>query len=709
MDILSINFKKIKSNILIEYIENGKFDALSRKSEKQLFSRFEQTLFTGDFLSATNISIACIHLQLPNFFEFIKKKGIFRYSKYINGKCLIKNVVSEILIKCEGHEFISKEKKYLNSVINFSIVYDFYKAIDRVILLEIKKFEKKYPKESFIKSLLASVDYLFLSNYYPDEKGEMSEINGRTKEEISSAVSYLIYFYTNRIKNQNINTQFVSEEFLKSNEFPKLVISACYIMDFREFEILIDHFDYYCIFENDKLLIKPPHENFEKAIRLGYIRTDLQKMTDKIETFNALSFQKLVDDLSDKIDFDFFELANDYGYERYRVKMPEPLFEKLVENFILPDTLFEEEIIYLSLTFKEQLLTFEDLEKINLKTNLTLGEFLKIQRVFIIFYLFFSEGIYKVEKIKTDILLRSLIPSFTEEDLYTLLQKVFPIEKIEDFLDLVCWDPGMDYIFDLQYHPILYFEDYFIIPLSVFTHSNSIRNAYASEYKRNNKELLSDGKVDPLVNALILSLKNAGIECYTQINIGSTDIDVVAVYDKVLFVFECKQSLLPVSIFDLRTTFDYVKKAEKQIDLIKQDFDEGNLIKKIEQKTNTNIGEITNIHGAIILSNRLFNGNTFKYAVRNIHEVTNMINKGEIRTDKGEFYLWPEKKLTSQFLTDYLSLENEVYDLLFNSLSKRTLTYDLLKPNIEFSTYFLDIKSAMNKMEEFTNKLEKVN
>lgn len=708
MSCTRINFRKIKSNILIEYIENGKFTILSKKSEKQLFSQFENAVLNGDFLSATNISIACIYLQLPDFFEFIKRKGIFRYSKYIYSKCFIKNLASEILIKCEENNSFLEEKKYLNSIINYAFVNNFYKAIDKVILLEIKAFERKFPKESFIKTLLASVDYLFLSNYYPEDKSSISEITGRTKEEISSAVSYLIYFYTNRIKNQNINTQFVSEEFLKSNEFPKLIISACYNLDFREYEILIDHFNYSCNLENEKLIIKPPHENFEKAIRLGYIRTDLQQMTDKIETFDALSFQKLVDDLNDKIDFDFFELANDFGYERYRVKMPEPLFEKLIENFILPDTLFEEEVIYLSLTFKEQLLTFEDLEKINLKENLTLAEFLKIQRVFIIFYLFFTKGIYKIENIKTDILLRSLIPSFKEEDLYTLLEKVFSIEKIEDFLDIVCWDPGMDYVFDLQYHPILYFDKNFIIPLSVYTHSNSIRNAYASEYKRNNKTLLSDGKFDPLVNTLILSLKNAGIECYTEINIGSTDIDVVAIYDKILFVFECKQSLLPVSIFDLRTTFDYIKKAEKQLDLIKKDFEEGNLIKKIEHKTKTKIGEITKIHGAIILSNRLFNGNIFKYAVRNIHEITNMINKGEIRTDNGEFHLWPEKKLTSQFLTDYLSLENKVYDLLFNSLSKRTLTYDILKPNIEFSTYYLDVKSALSKMEEFTNTLEKV-
>lgn len=708
MDILCVNFKKIKTNDLIHKIDNKIFDDINSKSRKKLFFNFEQALISGDYLSATNLSIACIHLKLSDFFKFVKKKGLFRYSKYNNGKCLIESIVREILVKCKGQEIITKENSYLNSIVNFSPVYNFYKTIDKEILLEIKKFEKKYPEKSFIKTLLASVDYLFLSNYYPDEKGKTSEINGRTKEEITSAVSYLIFFYTNRIKDYNINTQFVSEKYLKSNEYQKIIVSTCYYLDFREFEILIDHFNYSCIQENNKILIKPPFESFEKAIRLGYIRTDLQKMSDKIETFDVLSFQKLVDDLNDKTSFNFFELAEDFGFKRYRVKMPEPFFEKLVEIFVKPDTLFEEEIIYLSSIFKEQLLIFEDLEKIYLKDNLTLAEFIKIQRIFIIFHLFFTKGIYKVEEIKSDILLRSLIPSFKKEDLYTLLQKVFPLNKIEDFLDLVCWDAGMDFIFDLQYHPILYFDGNFIISLSVMSHSNSIRNAFASEYKRNNKALFSDGKVDHLVNTLVISLEDAGIEYYTQISIGSTDIDVVAIYEKTLFVFECKQSLLPVSIFDLRTTYDYIKKAEKQLDLIKQEFEDGSLIKKIEQKTKAKIKAVNDFHGSVILSNRLFNGNIFKYAVRNIHELTNMINKGKIRTDKGEFHLWPEKKLTSQFLKDYLSLNNQVYNLLFNSLSEKKLIYDLIKPNIEFSTYFLDIKSAQEKMEIFTNKLEKV-
>lgn len=708
MDILSVNFKKIKSDFLIKCIESQEFKIFSKKDSKELFSRFEKAIIARDFLSAKNISMVCILLQLPGFFEFIKRKGIFRYSKYTKGNCIVKDIAIEILKTCEKNNFFPDENLYLNSIVNYSHVNDFYKAIDKVILIEIRSFERKFPKKSFIKTLLVFVDYLFLSNYYPEDKGAVSELMGRTKEEISSAVSYLIYFYTDRIKSQNINTQFVAEEFLRSNELSRLIISTCYGLDFREFEVSIDHFNYNCNLKNGKIIITPPDENFEKAIRLGYIRTDLQKMTDQIETFGALSFEQLIDALNE-LDFDFFELASDFNYERYRVKIPEPIFEKLIEKFILPNTLFEEEIIYLSSTFKEQLLTFDDLEKIKLKKNLTLGEFLKIQRIFIIFYLFFAKGVYKKEKVQTSILLRSLIPSFTESDFYNLLQKVFPIEKIEDFLNIVCWDSGMDYVFDLQYHPILWFDKQFLIPLSVYTQSNSIRNVYASEYKRDNKALLSDGGTDPLVSSLILSLQKSGIECYSQINIGTTDIDVVAIYEEILFVFECKQSLLPVSTFDLRTTFDYIKKAEKQLDLIIVDFDSGSLIKKIEQKAKTKIGKITMICGAIILSNRLFNGDIFKYAVRNIHELTNMINNGKIRTDKGEFFLWPEKKLTSQFLIDYLGIQNNVYNLLFNSLSKRTLTYDILNPSIEFSTYYLDIKSAINKMEEFTDSLEKVN
>lgn len=293
-----------------------------------------------------------------------------------------------------------------------------------------------------------------------------------------------------------------------------------------------------------------------------------------------------------------------------------------------------------------------------------------------------------------------------EEQFYQLMGKLFPTEKIESFLDIMCWEPGLDFVFDLQYHPILFFNDHFIIPLSILANSNSIRNLYASEYKQSNNSLMNTG--ENLVTALTNTFKQIDIPCYFETSITTTDIDICAFYQDTLFVFECKQTLHPVSPYDLRTTYNYVKKAEVQLDKINQSFNSGQLLKLLENKLKIKTDGITRIVSCIVLSNRLFNGNIFKYPIRNVHEIQNMLTKGIMRTENGTFNVWKEKKLTLDFMLDYFSLSNKLTTLLMDSLSKRTLTYEYAKPKIVFDTYYLDSEVAMPKLKNFTDSLEKV-
>lgn len=710
MKIGNINCKKIDKFELIESLKGGLILNPSKKELKRNFEIFEEAIFSGNFLTARNALIISIFFQFDDTFDKIKRKGIFRYSKYTNKKCIVKNIAIELIDVCNSFELLpSSIKKYLESIINYSTVLDSYKAFDKFILLEFRKFERKYPQKSIIKTLLSATDYLFLSNYYPLEKVDLSDIFNRPKEEISSATSFLIHFYTNRFKSKDINIHFVAEEFILSNDISKLIIPACYHLDLREFEILIDHFNYSCEINNEKLLIKPPFEDFEKAIRLGYIRTELQKINDSVETFDAISMEDLVNAFNNQDSFQFFKLTDTHNYQRYRVEMPEPIYDLLIENFIKPDRLFKDEIIYLSSIFKEQLLSIESLDKRIIKDDLTLGEFMKIRRVFVMFYLFFSTAIFKKEEIQSKLVLRSLIPLFPEELFYNFIERLLPKSKIDSFLDIVCWESDLEIIFDLQYHPILFIDNHFLVALSIFANSNTIRNLYASEYKTNNVQLFSNGEIDPLVDKLHSSLKQASLESFSQTPIGFSDIDEFAVFGDVLFVFECKHSLHPVNTFDLRTTYDYIKKAEKQLDLIIKDFNDGKLIKKLENKHNLKLNDVTKIQGAIILSNRLFNGNVFKYPVRGINEINNMLNHGTMRTAEGTFWIWKEKKLTVDFLLDYLSLKNELINLTYNSLSKRRLTYEFTSPVIEFDTYYLEVEKATISMKVFTDKLDRSN
>jgi hypothetical protein len=53
------------------------------------------------------------------------------------------------------------------------------------------------------------------------------------------------------------------------------------------------------------------------------------------------------------------------------------LYEHIVERLLKHDALFQEEILYLSHIFKEQLLNYAYLTTVLVKDNLTLLEFLK--------------------------------------------------------------------------------------------------------------------------------------------------------------------------------------------------------------------------------------------------------------------------------------------------------------------------------------------
>ncbi len=708
MEIEKINYKKIEKEFLIKSLIEDQYVIPSKKELKFVHIQIESAMLTGNYLVARNSFIVSIFYAPEETFDFIKKKGLFRYSKYINKKCIVKELAIELIGICKKFKNCSEKRiTYLTSIINYATVLDSFNAIEKHIIQQFKIFDKIYSDKSIIKTLLAATDFLFLSNHYPKEHNNLTSISNRTKENVSSAVSFLIYLYTERIKKSNINISLIHEKYISGGEIDKLIIPACYFLDFKEFEIMIDHFDYTCEKTDNYLYVKPTFEDFEKSIRAGYIRTEIQLLNDRINAFDdAISLEEFADKINEQQEFKFFKLTETFNYPRYRLEFPEPVLDIIIEKFIKPDNLFKEELKYLSQIFKEQLLDINDLEKIKLKGDLTLYDFIKIRRVFLLLYTMFAKEIFKIEKVDNDTLLRSLIPLYTSDQFFQFIEKIVPNNKVHSFLDIICWEPGLEMIFDLQYHPILNFDDSFLVPLSILANSNSIRNLFASEYKQSNGGLLNSG--ESLVKQLSSSLNKISIPSYTETEIGNTDIDVFIIYEDTLFVFECKHTLHPVSSFDLRTTYDYIKKAERQLDKINQSFENGSLLKIIARKHNVNTIKVNRIMSCIVLSNRLFNGNIFKYPVRNINEIENMLTTGIMRTEFGTFNVWQSKSLTLEFMLDYFSLTNKLTTQLMAALSKHTLTYEFAEPKILFDSYYLNRETAIPKLKKFTEDLEEI-
>ncbi|MEA5260741.1 hypothetical protein VB264_23280 [Arcicella aquatica] len=710
----TINWKKIQKLDLVKQLTNENIPRLTNTTYKGYFSDFEYAMNKLDFLTSRNLLIVLLWNNSQKTLADIQKKGIFRATKQLeNNKTILGSIIDDLL---QTTEIISKldniEKEYLESIYNLFAIFPSLKKCQDNVIKEIKSFKNKYPNGSFIKTLMAWNDYLFVSSYIPDYTNDL--IQSQTKEELSEAISYLIYKYTTIFQDDPI--QFLIEmNYLESEEFENLVVSICTFIDIREKEINIDYFGYRCIFEKGRLIIKPPFEDFEKSLRLGYIRTDIQYLNDMMynariqEDSGGLLFQHFIEELINKSSIKFIHLNHTLNSTRYSFVIPEIVHEKILVDFLGTDRLFIDEVNYLRYLYKEQQLDFESLNQIKIKENLTLYEFIRIKRFFNFMFFAFSYEVFKIEKDPYTII-RSLVPVLTITQLYKIINPLFEKDKIDSFLELISWSRDSNSMLDLQYYPIYKSKELIHISLSVLANSSYIRNLYASEYSKGNNAIMSDGKKDLLTEKLEKFLKNAGINVHTEINVSTTDIDVLACFDSTLFIFECKNGLHPVNSFDLRGTYNHIKKAELQLGKIQELYKNGKLAQILKYNCDIELDDIQNISYSIVLGNRLFNGNIFDYPVRYISELVNIIETGNIHTEEGTFCIWEENRITAKVLLNYMSNENEIFKIYTELLNETRLSKKFFDSVIEMDTYEISTdKNAMsNIIKKYTNTFRKV-
>lgn len=706
--VCSVNLKKVNTPQLIKGLLQGEFITPTKSEISNIQEFIQSSIEDGKYIIARNALVIGIFFDSERTFSFIKNKGLFRYSNYISKKCILKELASEILLISDISDRISTlNKKYFNSIINLSVFLSCYKEHSLVIQKEIKSFQNNYKNKSLIKTLLAYVEYLFFSNYISEPVTDKFDIRQKTKEEISASVSYLIYTIIHKGGHKGIDSEYISDDYILNGFIKDLIIPACLILDLKEFEIKIERFNYECLKTDNEFHIIPPNRDFEKSISLGYIKNELQEYNDFDEKIDAISLHELVDELVKKKNFDVFHYTNSFNCPRFIMAGLEPVFDIIFENFIKPERLYKEEIQYLFYLFKEQLLDYTKLSSISIRDNFTILDFLKCKRIFVFLYLLFVKEWRNSGISNNSVLLSSLIPCFTLDSFYYIFEKIIPKDKIDSFFDIIRWSPDSDILFDLQYQPILFLNNKLMIPISILVLSNSVRNLFALEYKRGNCRLFPDGKDDAVVDRLNFSFSKAGVQSYKQTAVLGTEIDLFAIYEDTLFVFECKQSILPTSVYDLRTTYDYILKAEKQLDYLILKFNEGKLIEALERKHKIKLENIKRVVSSIVLSNRLFNGDTFKYPVRYLYEIDNILNEGTIRTEYGTFYLWDKKRLSLNDLLNYFSQNNKLMKCLYDSMSARSLRYNKTPPYIVSESYYIDINYTNTRLKEFVLTLRK--
>lgn len=645
--------------------------------------------------------------------EISKKKGVFRYSVW----GIENNSALYLLEHIKKHSkivsFSQNTLDYINTKIKMSWLFEFYKTTESQLVSMIKERHAKriiskvgniVLEEGLFKNLLAYLDIKFHNLTPPTAIGNKNVLKEYSSEEISESISYLVFLFDKTIGIKSYVHYCLNAEYILSDDIEKLILLGCKICTVQEWEVCLDYFDYKVKTNGNQYTIFSSDENFEKSIKLGYVRNALQQMSFYNKGFSKFENSKGLVDLckytTKKIGNMLVEKIGKGITARYRVPIPELLFDIMKTP---NGELYKEETLEFAHLASNMISPYQDLLDKQVTNHCRLKDVVLFKRAFVILDLLLGTVLYKQKD--QERIASSLVPVISEEQIIKFADRFLENRiKTKELLDLFTYNP--DYKLDLQYTPFLKIGHNYLIPFSLVGKSFLIRNCIEYSYLIKNQIVNQDDK-----EFLVLECKKVfekRKELYTvftnrkfKYDGRNGEIDVIVVSDKDVFIIECKCPLYPTSNFELRGTFDHIKKASSQLDLASRAFNDHNFAKQYFKNLNVPYKE-RNIRTCVIMGNRLFNGwNIKSHPIRFIYELDMTINDGYIYSNIGNWRIWSNPEFCNDDLIEYLSSDSKFISSNFNSMNKVYESLYFKDKKLSFESYAFDLLKSIDTYDNY--------
>jgi len=588
-----------------------------------------------------------------------------------------------------------KNQKYFHSKSLFLHATKSTKAIFAEIIVSLKRNH-----QTILKDLLAISEFHFLYNTEKKQNENPLALDFYTKEEIADSISFLI-FQVSKLKIINSDSvNKLNEKKILNDGYSKLIINACLLKKYIEWEVFIDSFGYQCVQENKEIHIIHSEPFLGKSIQHGWIYTQIQKLN---LSFNTLSnFRKKALSLEDFCD-NIYEKLGDKILKRKQVPLERLVLEfpeyPPIIDFLTSDAFFLEELAILTEECKEMFINIENLLNFEIVKQLTFKDIMVVHRLFNFLRIIFSKYLDDHLEDDPEIVFRSLLPVFNNERLTELFGRLIGKEKASIFIELFAWEKGSEKLFDLQYRPILKINEYCILPINIMCKSNVFRNTLFIARKR----LYDKTGFDPIANLLKEDLEKYCFKVKTDVVFKHKgivgDIDLISQVGNTTFIVEAKNTLLPGNTFELRTIYDHLIKAGLQLTKIKQAIMEPTFAKYISQKVGWEINA-DNVCTCIVLGNRLFSGYKLQnHPVRSVFELSHFITEGDVRyQDDNTYSLWQGTEFGEEDLINYL-VKDVFHEFCYEIMEEALIKFQLNETKFNIHTYSANYDSFSEKLQ----------
>jgi hypothetical protein len=624
----------------------------------------------------------------------LKREKLFLLNIDSKNKLLIK-ILDFLLANCDAFSLISADKKYFESKRNLAYLSD-----DIYILSsEIRKIIKNYGK-TFIRDILYIADFLAYK-----KMSNIESASGITNEILTEACSFLIYLYLKINNEHNISQKTFSYiESLNNKQLNILINNTIKIKQFQDAEKLIDNFDYICLRENNKIIIKNEDSLFERSRIYGDVHSNMQRFVDAFKNAKnyckngALSFDDFIELVFDrsKALFEFVENP----VRRYIFKMS---YE--INKVIQREEYFLNEIIELEEIKKEYLL--DDVMNFKIASTLTLKDITMIKRIFAIIGKLNSKFLFSIlkdDKNKKQAVYNSWIKVFRYDELKNLLASCVGGDKAEEFISEFAWSLNSNSKLDLQFTPFVKSTDYYI-PMNILISSNLFRNSLFKNKIRPHDTHNTDLISQCICNLLKINFRFVEKEVRFQHSNYHGDFDVIAYIDDIVYVFECKNIITPADLHELRTTYtDNIKKGFTQLEKAKKALADHNFIGYMNERLRWNLPTTPKVVTCLVLGSRMFNGYTYdNHHIRAFHELYNFLKSGKIEINyKGKperINLWSGESIAGADIFNFIE-KRILHKPLFDSFIPIYSAVNFKKFNLFFETFEFNEENFIDKIKE---------
>lgn len=672
------------------------------KSTGKILSSAVDKLIAHARLSEKEFCLGVMRFILHGGFQSaeveLKKKGVFRVSKYNFKVSPVKNLLS--IYESESSE-CEHGREYLKNVRGMLALAPDIENLRCKIKCAIRS--RKY----FLKTILARAEVLFDDLYMSGSEfgGEYSDYyRYRNKESIVSACSYLAMMAIEEHGDLLVKDSFIVDESMSDGYYDQLNADADSVLFFLEAEIKVDFYGYSVTCDKESRLIVIENKGFEKLMCHGFTKAMFRRIS-QYNRYDKLLGQPTFLEFMDKV-----WAEEDFRDQLYRmVKQPIErivVTAKLLEyghkhNIFSNNSLFKDEEIHLRAMMDEYYR--DDVLSAALFKAFTVMDILKIKRFFG-YVAFVSrrawERLAQVDVKKADrIRRRSVIPVMPLEQVVAIIKSITgrsdsDCEALINELSSARIEHGD--VLDLQYNPIVKMERGFLVLPSVFSKSDIVRSLALSR----NKNLSLSNERDHMILNLIEAFREKKFYVRSDFKFGGGEIDLIALREGHLFLFECKNPYHPVNVFELRNTYSHLKKGISQVSGFRERFKSPLVLKQFLKNLSIDPALVAEIHYGVINGNRALCGlREGAVTVFHANELISFIRTGEIFAGDKILCCWKGKEFAVSDLIDYMGGDVLSADLLAESLSQE-YGYKFRNYNV-FSEFFaFDVSATVTAQAE---------